>query len=631
MKRRLLGLAIATFALTAAAFCLVSNIGAQPTMEVQDAPSGWWRSDFPLRAFGTWRSDLEGEGDWDARFTTDLRHLTGTMVLTGSPNVSGGDLTGELLEASIQLGIVNAGDQTVTFHGTLVGTVMTGTYATLSGDRGVWEGSWTGDPRAIGPADWPPPGSIVAEPAPAVEDTEPHFSGVRLAKRSTHTMYAWWHKLGHLARAFAQSVGANVMVNPVATDGGEDQNEPEVAVDWPNETNRVVAGANAFALAEPVAGFYASADGGVTWPWSGPIPGLTEYDASGDPVVDFGFLNRVFYAGIAFDEGDLCGSASAENNVFVSTSPNGGQNWGNAVPIATAAGGSGVFHDKPWLAVNKIVGSPGFTYVYVSWSVFSGSTSNCSNARVRLARSTNGGQFFTDVPVSDNISGFVRDSTVAVAANGDVVVAWRQGSQIMFDRCTNAGTACGTDQVVATIHTFNGLPGLSSRPDSAPSIAVQTRNSSAATYGFIYLVWPAKINASSDNTDIFFTFLHPQNPSFAEPVVIGQTSQDEFFPTISVDGEGFINVAFYRRTSQQANTFNVYGMTSLSSDAWSTPVKINDGPDIIPVNDFIGDYIGIDCGSHSNIRPIWMDSRLQPGAPPPPRNQDIYTAQLSGC
>jgi hypothetical protein len=561
------------------------------------------------------------------------------MSFTGKPNVGGGELSGQLSGGSIQFGLVNAAGETVSFKGTLAETEIAGTYETSSGDQGVWEGTWTPDPPAMDEVEWPPPGAIVAEPAPVVEDVEPPLSGIRLYKpQPAPTSWKWWGPswgpFWRLARAIAQTVGANVMVNPVSTDP-IDQNEPEVGVDWVNGTDRVIVGANDFSFSgggNPRPGYYASADGGISWPWSGEIPGLAAYDSGGDPVVEFGPANRAYYSGIAFDNGDVC---ATDNTVFVATSTNGGQSWSNAVSVVTAPAGSGIGHDKPWLAVNNVPGSPGYSNVYVSWTVFAGG-GTCTSSRIHLARSINGGVSFSQIgPVSDNTSGFVQGSSIAVATNGDVVVAWRQGSQIMFDRCTNAGTTCGADQVVATIHPIPigvGLPGLSPRVRSNPSIAVQTRNSGAATYGFIFLVWAAKRDAgASTDADIWFTWRHFAGSSFATPVAIEPVPQDEFFPALSIDNIGFMNVAYYRRTSQAANTFNTYGTISLTGDVWSAPLKINNGPDIIPVNDFIGDYIGVDCVSRSNIRPVWMDSRLQPIADPPPRNQDIYTAKVSGC
>lgn len=233
------------------------------------------------------------------------------------------------------------------------------------------------------------------------------------------------------------------------------------------------------------------------------------------------------------------------------------------------------------------------------------------------------------------------NATIATGPSGVVSVAWlsiadQQPQRIMFNQCPLGSSCSGTDRVLATInHPLDDhLPGLSFKVRSGPQIAIFTRDSSLQIFGYIYVVWAAKRDSgASTDTDIYMTASNDGGATFRCPIfgstastcAIAATPEDEFFPAISIDKQNFINVVYYRRTSQSASTFNVYMITSgIAGENWSTPIRINSGPDIVPVDDsFIGDYIGIDSDSHQNIRPAWMDSR--------DGNQDIYTAKVSGC
>lgn len=58
-QRRLLAAAVATLAISGSVFSLVDGTRADST-EASVQSSGWWRTDFPLRASGSWQSEALG-------------------------------------------------------------------------------------------------------------------------------------------------------------------------------------------------------------------------------------------------------------------------------------------------------------------------------------------------------------------------------------------------------------------------------------------------------------------------------------------------------------------------------------------------------------------------------------------
>jgi hypothetical protein len=309
-------------------------------------------------------------------------------------------------------------------------------------------------------------------------------------------------------------------------------------------------------------------------------------------------------------------------------------------PTVVSSFGPGNFRtlDKPWLAVDKVEGSPHPDNVYVTYtrSVTIGED-RCRLANVAIKRSTNGGASFGSlVTVSDDDPNEPLDdhtwSQVAIDLNGCANVIWvDKHDVIQFDKCIpngSGGVSCGIDRPVAQINPPVNMPApqLPFLLSWLPSMAIDNRGTSPS--GYIYVVWNDVRATSPKNANIYFTRSTNGGVSFQAPVAIANTAQDELFPAISVSANHVINVVYYRRTSQSATTFNTYVI--LSADAgqtWSSPVQVNDGGNISNAGQGdIGDYIGIDTansGSNPRLNGVWMDSRRG--------QQDIYSVSAAGC
>jgi len=595
-----------------------------------------------LHASGRWRDEVRGEGEWSADLAIEGNALTGVLEISGHPELSAGEVSGSASGQALTMVMEHQGLQAATFVGSFSDTGLVGKFETGTGATGTWAGSWNASAPQIATS-W---SSDVALREPVLtERRPPRVSGIKRWSRARVERLSsgspvegprrWAQQFvtglgdGIIARTLGQlvdtafaavTVTANVLVNN-PSDAGDPQNEPEIAVDRLNNPSKLAAGANDYSFGDgSKCGYYFSTDAGLTWPARGQIPGLTSYEFGGDPVLDFDAAGRAFFAGIAFNE-----TSNTNNTIFVARSPVGTTLYQAACLVATSSDEDDAFHDKPWVAVNRVSGSSGYGNVYVCWTVF---TDSFTNAQIYLARSTdNGTTYPSAVPVSADVDS--HGCSVAVALNGDVNVAWlRHGNQLMLDTCTNAGTTCGTDQLRANITPLpDTLPGTTYDMNSFPTLAIDTAPGGG---GYKAIVWA---DYRAGNADIYFTLYNPSTMAWLTPKAIASTTTDEFFPTITIDSNHFQQVLYYRRTSQAANTFNAFTMLSGNGQGnFSAPTQVNDGGNISPTNqfspNFIGDYLGIDGTTTRQL--AWMDSRRTiPGTSS--KQQDIYTATASGC
>jgi len=129
---------------------------------------------------------------------------------------------------------------------------------------------------------------------------------------------------GHNARGGGP--GPNIRANQDTS--GLPQNETWMTVN-PLDINNIVGGANDYRNGDATAGWYTSFDGGLTWT-DGVFPLPGNYDASGDPAVEFGLNERVYFAQLIFQrDGEL-----PPSGIYVSTSTDGGVSYSTPLEIS---------------------------------------------------------------------------------------------------------------------------------------------------------------------------------------------------------------------------------------------------------------------------------------------------------
>ena len=185
-----------------------------------------------------------------------------------------------------------------------------------------------------------------------------------------------------------QIVGDAIVQAGTQTGCSTAQNESTIAVNPENPRN-IVAGNNDYRVfnsrenRNDTSGWaHTSFDGGNTWTnvqlphltfqTGAPAP-LSFMDAAGDPVVQFGPGNTVYYGNIVFSRAAPTGNGTEPaSGIVVNVSHDGGLHWGEPVIVqldgVNPAGNprpTRVFNDKVWLAADKASGR-----VYVTWTRF---------------------------------------------------------------------------------------------------------------------------------------------------------------------------------------------------------------------------------------------------------------------
>jgi hypothetical protein len=316
---------------------------------------------------------------------------------------------------------------------------------------------------------------------------------------------------------------------------------------------------------------------------------------AGDPVVACSSPKVFYYASIL-----LTGSGTNTlMSISVSTSGDGGRNWGAPIPVVT---GSlfGVFFDKPWLAIDP--SNP--LQLYVTFM-------DASSMSVQVVSSKDGGITWSAPVVLEKEINFCPNAfipffpspsgpNVIVGPGGEVYVAFEvvypscdeqnfvtPPREIHFARSVDHGAtfspASKLSDVIGNGSPF--LPGSFSIGavsvmeggffiNEYPQLAVDRSN--GASRGTLYVTWsdgrndvrPDILGVNSDRADEK-TYAYPdiliikstdKGLSFSAPVAVSPRpagfsgpGRDQFFPGIAVDPIGKVAVCYYDRRNDPSN------------------------------------------------------------------------------
>src|SRR3989441_3212055 len=336
---------------------------------------------------------------------------------------------------------------------------------------------------------------------------------------------AWWLAVGVVAVtvAFIPSLGlsaapttfTNVQVNQVLNGPfpKNKQNEPSLGQNPTNSLN-LIAGSNdeiglppctnttpsscPFTAGVSVSGFYASFDGGQTWPCQGLIDLSAFHEYSfGDPSQAFDSEGNAYYGTLAFPNPPTTAELATgqQADFFIAKSTDGGCTYSSAAKVSGAS--PAVFDDKDAITADANPSSPFHDNVYAAWTKFAKpGGKGVGNDQILFSRSTDGGaSFSTPQPISpgfnNNHVGGRQGAAVKVGPDGTVYVVWldtvnKQTVERMAISHDGGATFPGPNITVATVTDdfVSPAPGSSFRQDARtfPSLTI-------ASDGTLYVAW----------------------------------------------------------------------------------------------------------------------------------------------
>ncbi len=224
----------------------------------------------------------------------------------------------------------------------------------------------------------------------------------------------------------------------------------------------------------------------------------------------------------------------------------------------------------PWLAT----GPDGTIYfvdicgsIYLTYTRFGGP------GGIWIHKSDDGGLSF-DEGRSVGLGG--TGSYPAIGPNGELYVVSQAGSGIAFTRSFDGGQTFGPVRNIGGVISFQ-VPGCT-RHLQVPQIAVDT--SGEPNTGNIYVVWDTVV--AGNGSAVIVTSIDGGD-SWSSPMLINDDTPGlHFYPTVSVDSLGRVNVFFYdRRENPGTNITNLYFAQSTDGGATFSPnISVTDTPSL---------------------------------------------------
>lgn len=446
------------------------------------------------------------------------------------------------------------------------------------------------------------------------------------------------------------AVGQQLAGQPPSNPTGQ-QSETAIAIN-PQNPNNIIIGANNNSAAGALIGSpqaaMASVDGGFTWQIS-PLSATTtsghQYASGSDPAVAFDNNGNAYFAYILFDSDTTAPKSRPTSTALViSKSVNQGATWSAPVTIVEHLPARSLrMEDKEAIAVDQANGN-----VYVSWTHFNRIPptlspcfkGNCMNLGIGdaifFSRSTDGGRTFSK-PIAVTLA-HVQFSSVAVAPNGDVYVAWHDfiSDTINIARSTDQGRHFSPPVVV----------GHHMRVPNQPYTVPAQPNRGILLYpvvgcdpsGNIYVTWTDiadGANPESKDTDIFLRKSTDHGLTWnalgtTRKRVNGDSSgATQFNPAMAIDPtDGSINISYYDTradgTQQKTQYFlsrSTDGGQNFSDIQVSTAQSNESGGNTNQGNDY-GDYSGV-AATGGVVFPAWTDTRAN--------SENIFTARVADC
>ena len=350
-------------------------------------------------------------------------------------------------------------------------------------------------------------------------------------------------------------------------------------------------------------GVYSSTNGGLNWFGSDSCKGALISNHGGDPaaIIDKNghfILNHI---------------GSIFIGVYSHYSTDMGETWSGAYVLTNQQP-----EDKGTATTDGVPTSPYYGRSYASWVNF------VSPFPVLVSYTTNSGVNWTNpLPINSPPPQRSSGGDIKTGPNGQVYVAWSgvtggvpyYEDYAGFGISNNGGVNWQIDQNIFDMNGINGtLPSKGNiRVNGLPRIAVDLSNSSKR--GWIYIVTTEKnISPAGSDPDIILHRSTNGGSTWSQGIRVNQDALNngkiQYFPAISVDSSGAINILYYDDRNTTSDSAEVYLSRSLNGgNTWSDfnisdnrfkPKAIAGGP-----SSYQGDFISLASSGH-NLFAYWM-------------------------
>ena len=353
-------------------------------------------------------------------------------------------------------------------------------------------------------------------------------------------------------------------------------------------------------------GFAFSTTGGSTWAPRTFVPGFTKFtndpnvpgtgsfDVAGDPSVAWNPRFHTFDVVCqAFDVSPPFPIQLLETTFDpAKANPDAGENqsygaaaWTHPVTVAvgtstgTMKGSNGQFPDHESIMVDTST-APGhhFGRIYVTWAKFNGS----GRSPIQVAFSDDNGQHWTGpITVSDKGHQFDQDARINIGPDGTVYDTWVNSpnevsltdNQAMVAASADGGRTWSASTTVAPI--LDPTPGL--LPNSNYRVFADVTSAVDQVTGQLVVAYTDQRSGASN---VWITHTSPGGSisSFTTPVRVKPSPNEEFFPWMSSAPNGRVDLVYYDRSCDPANTLNCVTLSSSFNGgaSWTnTPVTTN--------------------------------------------------------
>ncbi len=357
---------------------------------------------------------------------------------------------------------------------------------------------------------------------------------------------------------------------------------------------------------------------------------------------------------VSFDLGS--GGLALGGAIQVSRSPDGGRTFATPVTVEASTSDS-IVEDKPYLVVDANPASRFVDSVYITWTRFHfDALDNYLESPIFFAVSRNGGLTWsapkeisganpalcTFSGTSLAYDGRCREdqfSSPVVGPDGTIFVAFVNDQavndgqfrdQYLVVKSTDGGETWsepvrasdlihdGVNDYPVNVVGRQTLSNSAFRVNSAGNLAVDPVN------GELVVLWSDNRHGTPNNTntDIFMARSNDGGNTWSTPITVSGAAGDQFYPWAAFASDGTLNISFYDRSYDPANS--KYGMTlarlapsvrrfarqrvdtGLSDPNQARWFSVG-GPGGKTI--FLGDYNGLAVGTDGVAHPFWTDMR----------------------